>query len=66
MFNVNFKDKVRHVMNPMHIYSRICDVAKVFHIPVDRKKVKQFCLAYEQKLYRPVLGVSQQPTARVQ
>lgn len=51
-----FKDQLRHVLNPLHVYSRLITIAKA--LGIDKKSVQNACRHYEVLLYRPLLGKS--------
>jgi hypothetical protein len=48
--NITFKDRIRHLFNPLHIYCRLV------HFGVSKKAAMDICKAYESCLYRQTIG----------
>ncbi len=49
-YNVTFLDKIRHQLNPMHIYCRLTCLGISFKIS------REICKIYEAGFYKPTLG----------
>jgi 5'(3')-deoxyribonucleotidase len=50
MYNVTFMDKIRHLLNPLHIYCRLK------YIGVSQKVALEICNNYEIFVYRRTVG----------
>ncbi len=48
--NITFTDKVRHLLNPLHIYCRLTCLG------VSAKVAREICRIYELSLYKLTLG----------
>jgi len=43
-------DKLRHLLNPLHVYCRLT------HLGISGKVARDICKIYEAGIYRPTLG----------
>jgi len=48
--NLTFMDKVRHMLNPLHIYCRLT------YLGLSKKVARDICRAYESCLYKQTIG----------
>jgi hypothetical protein len=48
--NLTFSDKIRHKLNPIHIYCRLTKMG------VSSKNARGICKIYEAVFYKPTLG----------
>ena len=40
-----FRDKLQHILNPLHLYCRLCDMGLSCHL------ARSICTAYERLFY---------------
>jgi len=50
----NFLDRIRHLLNPLHIYCRLTSIGMPSRVAMG------ICKTYETCLYRPTLGGNDQ------
>jgi len=48
--NLTFMDKIRHLLNPLHIYCRLTCIG------MSKKVAMDICKAYEVCLYKQTIG----------
>jgi hypothetical protein len=48
--NITFLDKIRHLLNPLHIYCRLT------YLGMSRKVARDICKVYETCLYKQTIG----------
>jgi hypothetical protein len=48
--NLTFMDKLRHLLNPLHVYCRLT------HLGLSRKVARDLCKAYEVCVYKQTIG----------
>jgi hypothetical protein len=44
-----FKESLRHLLNPVHVYCRLCDLG------LSRRMARQFASGWENRVYRFIL-----------
>jgi hypothetical protein len=50
--NSNFLDRIRHLLNPLHVYCRLTSLG------MPSRVARGICRTYEVCLYKPTLGGS--------
>lgn len=48
--SLTIMDRIRHVLNPLHIYCRLT------HFGISCKVARDICKIYEAGIYKPTLG----------
>lgn len=48
--NITFLDKIRHMLNPLHVYCRLTCLG------ISSKAARDICKVYETGFYKPTLG----------
>jgi hypothetical protein len=48
--HISVLDRLRHLLNPLHVYCRLT------HLGISGKVARDICKIYESGIYRPTLG----------
>lgn len=49
-YSSNFLDRIRHILNPLHVYCRLTSLG------MPSRVARSICKTYEICLYKPTLG----------